>query len=251
MALRPGDIEPSSVIPVAVAAVSLSRIRQSRSVWPCTGRPRNDRGVGSVHATIREEREALAAQLGALDEVAWATPSLCPGWTVRDVVAHMTALAGMTPQRFFLKLVSSGFNPARLQSRDIVVEKGKSVEETLARFVRVTATKNLLRAVPGKTLLGETLVHAEDIRRPLGLAHDYSMSTLLIVADHYKGSNLVANTRRRIAGLALQATDTEWSTGTGPLVSGPMLSLLLVMAGRQVAISDLEGEGVEELRVRQ
>ena len=204
--------------------------------------------MADIRATIRQEREALASDLEAIDETAWGTPSLCPGWTVRDVLAHMTALAGMTPAMFFRKLVAARFNPSRLQARDITLEKGNSVHETLARF-RSVATSNIrLHAVPNKTALGESLLHAEDIRRPLGIEHQYPLDALVIVANAYKSSNMVAGTKRRIAGLSLQATDTDWSTGSGPRVSGPMLSLLMTMAGRQVAIENLEGEGLEILR---
>jgi uncharacterized protein (TIGR03083 family) len=205
--------------------------------------------MADIWVTVRPEREALASDLHAVDEAAWATPSLCSEWTVRDVLAHITALAGMTPAKFFQKLVASGFNLSRLQARDIVAEKGGSVEETLAHFRSVTASKNHL---PGtdKTMLGETLVHAEDIRRSLGIVHEYPVGSLVTVADHYKGSNLIAGTKRRITGLTLQATDVGWSTGSGPVVSGPMLSLLMAMAGRRAAIEDLEGEGVRTLQGR-
>jgi uncharacterized protein (TIGR03083 family) len=206
--------------------------------------------VAENRAKVRQEREALAADLEVIDEVAWATPSLCSGWTVRDVLAHMTALARMTPLVYFRKLVASGFSPSRIQTRDVAVEKGSSVTETLARFCSATAGNNRVRAVPDKTMLGETLVHAEDIRRPLGIEHEYPLGALVTVADVYKGSNLVAGTKRRIAGLSLQATDTGWRTGSGPAVSGGMLALVLAMAGRRVAAEDLEGEGVQILRSR-
>ncbi len=207
--------------------------------------------MADVGATVRREREALAADLANIDETAWATPSLCSEWTVRDVLAHMTALARMTPPMFFQKLLKSGFNPSKLQANDVVVEKGDSVDETLSRFRSVTYGKNRLRAVPEKTTLGETLLHAEDIRKPLGIDHNYPLDAVVIVADAYKGSNLVAGTKRRIAGLSLQATDIGWRTGSGPVVSGPMLSLLLAMAGRlSAAEGDLEGDGVEALRSR-
>lgn len=206
--------------------------------------------MAGLRATIRAEREALAAELDAIDEAAWATPSLCPGWTVRDVLAHMTALARMTPLKFFQKLVASGFSPSRLQARDIVRERGSSVEETLARFRSVTTSRVRLPAVPSTTALGETLIHGEDIRRPLGIRHEYPLDAILTVADAYKNSNLVAGTRRRISGLSLQATDARWSTGSGLVVRGPILSLLLVMAGRHVAVLELQGEGVAALRAR-
>lgn len=205
--------------------------------------------MADVGVIVRREREALAADLRTIDEGAWTTQSLCSEWTVREVLAHITALARMTPAKFFQKLVASGFSFSKLEARDITVEKGACVEETLARFRSVMATKNRL---PGtdKTMLGETLVHAEDIRRSLGIAHEYSQGALVTVADLYKGSNLVAGTKRRITGLTLQATDIDWSTGHGPVVSGPMLSLLMAMAGRQATIEDLEGEGVATLRCR-
>jgi uncharacterized protein (TIGR03083 family) len=205
--------------------------------------------VADVWSVVRPEREALAADLQGIDAAAWRTPSLCPGWTVRDVLAHMTALARMTPVSFFGKLAASGFNPVRLQARDIAREKGASVEETLANFRTITAAKNRL---PGqdRTLLGETLLHAEDIRRPLGIPHRYPLDALVTVAELYKRSSLIAGTKRRVAGLSLQATDVGWSSGSGPLVSGPMLSLLMAMAGREAAIDDLAGEGVAMLRLR-
>jgi len=205
--------------------------------------------MAGTWAVVRPERESVAADLETLDEAAWHVPSLCPGWTVRDVVAHITALARMTPARFVPKLVASGFKPSLIQSRDMATERGSSAEDTLARFRGVTSRRN---GLPGqaKTLLGETLVHAEDIRRPLGIVHRYPLSALVTVADHYKGSNLVAGTRRRIDGLSLEATDVDWRTGSGPLVSGPMLSVLMAMAGRLAALADLEGDGVPTLRAR-
>jgi uncharacterized protein (TIGR03083 family) len=205
--------------------------------------------MADVWAAVRPEREALASDLEPLDESAWGTQSLCPKWTVREVLAHMTALARMTPAMFFRKLVTSGFNPARLQRRDIATELGANAEETLERFRAIAAGPNRL---PGTntTLLGETIVHAEDIRRPLGMKHDYPYDALVAVADLYKGTNLVAGSKRRIAGLSLEATDTAWRTGIGPTVAGPMLSLLMVMAGRSVAMDDLDGEGLETLRSR-
>lgn len=206
--------------------------------------------MADFRVIIRQERVALAADIGVTDEAAWATPSLCPEWTVRDVLAHMTALARMTPLKFFQKLIASGFSPSRLQARDIELEKGSSGDETLARFRSVSDSKNRLRAVPERTALGETMLHSEDIRRPLGIQHKYPLGALVTVADAYKGSNLVAGTKRRIAGLALQATDIDWSTGSGPVVSGPMLSLLMARAGRQAPIEDLKGEGLENLRSR-
>ena len=202
-----------------------------------------------VWPAIHAERKALAADLDGLGEDAWATPSLCGEWTVRDVLAHMTGTARLTSGSFFPKLIGSGFSLGRLQAKAIGEERGASPADTLARFKQeVDSTTG--PPGPTDTMLGETVVHAEDIRRPLGVKHPYPTDEVVRVADFYKNSNLILGTKRRIAGLSLEATDTEWRHGTGPTVSGPMLSLLMAMTGRQAALEDLSGDGVATLRTR-
>lgn len=202
-----------------------------------------------VWPIIHAEREGLAADLEALTDDQWATTSLCTDWTVRDVLAHMTATARITPPQFFGKLVASGFSMKRLQAKDIATEKGTSPGETLARFkAEVSSSKH--PPGPTDTWLGEAIIHAEDIRRPLAVSHDYPTDAVVRVADLYKGSNLVIGAKRRIAGLRLHATDADWSHGDGPEVSGPMLSLVMAMTGRKAATEDLSGEGVATLRSR-
>jgi uncharacterized protein (TIGR03083 family) len=202
-----------------------------------------------VWPVIHAERKGLAADLEALTDEQWSTRSLCTDWTVREVLAHMTATAKIAPAQFFAKLVASGFSMKRMEANDIVAQKGTSPGETLARFkAEVSSSKH----PPGPTLtwLGEAIIHAEDIRRPLGMGHDYPTDAVVRVAHFYKGSNLVIGAKRRIAGLRLRATDADWSHGDGPEVSGPVLSLVMAMTGRKAATEDLSGDGVETLRSR-
>lgn len=198
---------------------------------------------------IHAERKALASDLAGLPAERWARPSLCTEWSVRDVLAHMTATAKITPASFFPKLIGSGFSFARMQAKDIATEKGSNPEDTFASFESVLSSKKSPPGPPA-TMLGETLLHSEDIRRALGIEHSYPIEAVVQVADFYKGSNLILGTKKRITGLKLQATDANWSHGSGPEVSGPMVSLLMAMTGRKSAIDDLTGEGVETLRAR-
>jgi uncharacterized protein (TIGR03083 family) len=202
-----------------------------------------------IWPVVHAERGALATDLTPLREDQWSTPSQCEGWTVRDVLAHMTATAGITPATFFPKLIGSGFSFDKVQAKGIATERGSSGADTLARFGAVVdSTKK--PPGPKDTVLGETVIHSEDIRRSLGLPHQYPHEALVQVADFYKGSNLIIGTKRRIDGVALRATDTEWSHGSGPEVAGPMLPLLLAMAGRKGALDELSGDGVATLRER-
>ena len=196
---------------------------------------------------IHPEREALAADLANLDAAQWQTPSLCALWTVREVLAHMTATAAMTPARFIAKFAASGFNFTSMSNKDVVAELGGSPEETLARF-RAQATSTTSPPGPMDTWVGEVIIHAEDIRRPLGIVHAYAPAAVVRVADFYKRSNTLIGAKNRIAGVTLRANDVAWSHGSGPEVTGPLLSLVLAMTGRKVALDDLEGQGVEVLR---
>ena len=202
-----------------------------------------------VWPTVFSERQALANDLASLSEAQWSTPSLCSDWTVRDVLAHMTGTARITPGSFFPKFVSSGFSLGRIQANAIAEERGASGADALSRFEGAMTSE---KSPPGgkNVMLGETIVHAEDIRRPLGLRHDYPTDVLVKVADYYKRSNFVMGSKRRIDGVTLRATDAAWSQGSGPEVSGPMLALLMALTGRKVALDDLSGEGVATLRER-
>jgi len=202
-----------------------------------------------IWPTVGAERTTLAADLRSLTADQWSTRSLCTDWTVRDVLAHMTATAQITPARFVPKLIGSGFSLHRLQARDIDRLTGGSAADTLAGFQAIIGTTTGPPG-PADTMLGETIVHSQDIRRPLGIAHHYPPEALIRVADFYKGSNLILGTKRRIDGLSLRATDLSWSHGSGPEVTGPMLSILMAMTGRKEPLDDLQGDGVATLRSR-
>jgi uncharacterized protein (TIGR03083 family) len=202
-----------------------------------------------IWPAVHAERKALAADLRGLSDEDWAKPSLCGRWTVRDVLAHMTSAAKLTPYAFFGNMVASGFSFDKVQEKGVAANKGATPADTLANFEAVqTSVKH--PPGPADTWLGEVIVHSEDIRRALGIKHDYPTDAVVRVADFFKDSNLLIGSKRRIAGLTLSATDTEWSHGTGPEVAGPILSLVMAMTGRRAADDDLTGEGVATLMSR-
>ena len=198
---------------------------------------------------IHAERRALADDLQQLTDEQWATPSLCRGWSVHQVLGHMTATTKKSPPRFLAGMVSTGFRFTVLSDRDVAKETAGGPQQTLAEFRR-HADSTVHPPGPVDSWLGETIVHGEDIRRPLGLRHRYPLDAVTRVADFYRRSNVLIGGKRRVTGLRLQATDADWSTGSGPLVRGPALSLLLAMTGRHAVLDELSGDGLEELRSR-
>jgi uncharacterized protein (TIGR03083 family) len=161
----------------------------------------------------------------------------------------MTASSKISSGAFFVKLAGSGFSLIRMQAKDIQVQRGDSPTDALSRF---EAQINSTTCPPGPkdTWLGEVVIHSTDIRRPLGIDHTFPPEVLVAVADFYKGSNLVIGAKKRVEGVALKATDVDWSHGTGPEASGPLLSIVMAMSGRKAALADLSGDGVATLQSR-
>ncbi|HTW09674.1 MAG TPA: hypothetical protein VME46_19375 [Acidimicrobiales bacterium] len=161
----------------------------------------------------------------------------------------MVATAKMTPAKFFAKLAGVGFRFNSTTAKGVVAEKGSDGKATLACFESVLGAT---RHPPGPltTMLGEQVVHGEDIRRPLGMTRRYRPDVLAEVASFYQGTNLLLGGKKRVSGFRLRASDTDWSTGDGPEVVGPMTSLVLVIAGRRPALDALTGEGVATLAAR-
>jgi uncharacterized protein (TIGR03083 family) len=198
---------------------------------------------------IHGEREALAADLATLTDEQWATASLCPGWSVRDVLGHMIATAKMTQGAFFANLARAGFRFHDMSANLIAAEATAVPADGLAEF-RKHMQDTTHPPGPVEAMLGEAVVHGEDIRRPLGIKRGYPPAAVTRAADFFRRSNLLIGSKRRIAGLSLRANDLEWAAGSGPEVTGPALSLLMAMTGRAAALDDLTGEGVPTLRSR-
>jgi uncharacterized protein (TIGR03083 family) len=205
--------------------------------------------MADMWTTVAAERGALADDLASLTDEQWRAPSLCTNWTVRDTLAHMTSTAGMTTPAFFFGFLGSRFDFQAFTRKGIAARLGATPADTLAAF---RSLQHSTSSPPGPKVswLGEVVIHAEDIRRPLGITHTYDADSVRQVADFYQGSNVLIGAKDRIAGLRLTATDAEWTHGDGPEVSGPILSLVLGMTGRAPACADLTGPGVDTLRSR-
>ncbi len=202
-----------------------------------------------VWPAIQTEREACADLLESLTPEQWESATWCKGWDVRDVASHLIASTRQSPSVFFLGLAKAGFSFDKMVS-EAARRIGGADTKTLAAEMRSSALRRNHPPGPVTSMLGEMVVHGEDIRRPLGIVREYPEETLVMVANFYKGSNLIIGAKRRIAGLGLKATDASWSSGDGPEVSGPLVSLVVAMTGRREAYGDLSGEGVAALAGR-
>jgi uncharacterized protein (TIGR03083 family) len=205
--------------------------------------------VNGLWPAAHAERAALAEDLKGLTNAQWAQPSLCRRWAIEDVVAHLTAAASVGPVRWFASVLGARFNFDVHNDRRLAEHRGATPAETLDQFRRVIGSTTSAPG-PAAAWLGEVIVHAQDIRRPLGLAHTPSVDAVTAVASFYARRNFAVPTRKAIEGLRVEATDGPFAAGSGPLVRGTTLALTMAMAGRGAYCDDLTGPGVQTLRAR-
>ncbi|MFJ5979073.1 maleylpyruvate isomerase family mycothiol-dependent enzyme [Pseudarthrobacter oxydans] len=198
---------------------------------------------------VQAERTALAEDLESLTAEQWQHPTLCSQWDVEQVLAHLTAAASLNQWQWLRSILGARFRPDVHNQRRLAEHRGRTPAETLERF----------RAILGSTkapsghlaaYLGEVVVHAQDIRQPLGLPRRPSVEALTVVADFYAGRDFTVKSGTLAAGLQLRADDGSFAAGTGRMVTGSTLALVMGMAGRKPYLDELAGPGLPILRSR-
>lgn len=201
--------------------------RRNPDLWPV------------VHA----ERLALLGDLEILAPEQWKTPSLCAGWDVHDVLAHLTDTAKTTRLGFIRRMFAAGFDFDKDNAAGVAAQRCEDPAETLAGFRQVLRRTSTPPAAPA-TRLVEAFVHGEDIRRPLGPHRDYpAIHVATALAYQLRTSVKMGGGRELAAGFKLVATDAAFEHGTGHEVRGPAIALLLAVSGRPVDANELTGPG--------
>jgi uncharacterized protein (TIGR03083 family) len=198
---------------------------------------------------IHSERAAMADTLATLSPSQWAEPSSCDGWSVRVTAGHIVVGAEQTRSHFLARMAANGFRFNTMMDRD-ARRVGEASTGELVERLRARLTTTNRPPAPVLTMLGEVVVHSDDIRRPLGLQSEASAEAVVACLDMYKDASFPVGTKKRIAGLRLVATDVDWTHGAGPEVRGPGLALLSAMTGRTAGLKDLGGDGLTTLTER-
>lgn len=203
--------------------------------------------MGDVWPMVHAERATLIDDLANLDDQQWQEPSLCDGWAVHDVVAHLVDTVRTTRLSFMVHLARARFDFHRKNARGVQRERGTSPQATLQRL-RQMALRTSTPPAPLDSRLVEEVVHGEDIRRPLGLTRRYPQEAVVrALRLQARTSASIGGAKELVAGLRLSTVDSDVAIGDGPEVTGTALSLLLAISGRGVALDDLDGPGVAAL----
>jgi uncharacterized protein (TIGR03083 family) len=201
--------------------------------------------LAEIHPHVAAARRALADLLDTLDPAAWATPSLCARWTVRDVVAHLTLSTETRSLPTLLAVARARGDLDGVFERDARARAAEEPAHLVARLRAAAGSRHRLRLSSPVDPLNDLLVHGQDIARPLGIDHPVRRDRVLLVLDTVWATRMYGASRR-FAGLRVVATDADWATGEGPEVHGPVAELLLVATGRAAGLAALGGPGAAE-----
>ena len=197
-----------------------------------------------VWPMVHAERRALIDDLAKLDDTHWMRPSLCDGWTVHDVVAHIVDSAQTTRLGFVVDMARARFDFDRQNANGVERARGTTPRQTLERL-RQVASRTSTPPAPIDTRIVEAVVHGEDIRRAVGLTRSYPQDAVVrSLRQQARTSESFGGAKELVGRIRLTATDLDLSIGEGPEVSGPALALLLVISGRRTALNELHGPGV-------
>ena len=187
----------------------------------------------TVWRHIHEQRRALADHLAGLEEAEWEHPSLCAGWTVRDVAAHVisTPQIGWAEVARLAPSMMLGYNRAIFRATK---KAGRAAPaDILGDYARYAGSRHHVPVTTHVEPLIDVLVHSQDILRPLRIEHAMPVDAAAFAADRARLEARIFGTASTLRGLRLVATDTDWDRGRGEqVVEAPMQDLLMFVTGR-------------------
>lgn len=200
-------------------------------------------------ALAGQERGDLLSLLTELEPLEWDVPSLCTGWTVKDVVAHMFSYDERSWPGLLLLFLRGGVLPGPVNARALRDYRERSPAELVELVASHRIPRGLTAGFGGGIALADGLIHQQDIRRPLGRLRVVPEDRLRATLDIAVTAPTLP-TRSLVRGLRLDATDLDWTRGAGEIVRGPGESLLMAITGRTAALAEVAGSGVDRLRER-
>lgn len=193
-------------------------------------------------------RRDLADLVEGLSDEQLAKPSLCAGWSVRDVAGHAVSFIELSLPAMMFSMLKKGFNADKAWDANAKKYSAQPVADIVSKLREHAAKPSAMKSFPAQLTTTDIAIHTQDIRRALGMSETPSeaivVEALTFCTSHPKGKMMVP--KADIAGLRLEATDVEWSWGEGKLVSGTAEAILMGINRRDVK-GDLTGDGVADL----
>nr|WP_238600380.1 maleylpyruvate isomerase family mycothiol-dependent enzyme [Tsukamurella tyrosinosolvens] len=203
--------------------------------------------IGSVADLATEERRSLLELVEGFTEEQWRAPTLCAGWSVRDVVLHHIGYDLLTGRELVQRMATGRANPGGAANAARLEELSDLSTDAIVDALRAHLRPTGLTSGFGcRISLLDGMIHQQDIRRPLSLPRAIPADRLRPALNFAVWAPPVRGAVRG-RGVRLVADDLDWSFGRGPDVHGTAEALLLAMGGRTVVLDELTGPGRDRL----
>jgi len=205
-----------------------------------------------VFPLIAAERRRLADALGSLTADQWESPSLCEGWSVHVVAAHLNAPWEASLPRVLFEVVRARSLTKGFDRVAVKIATARTPAECVAGLRDHAESRFTPPGSGPEAPLTDVIVHGADMLRPSGrsvVADPVALAASLSYVTSGTAKGFVP--KDRTAGLAFEASDLDFRGGPGPaVVRGPALALCAAVCGRRAFLEDLSGEGLAELTSR-
>ena len=202
-----------------------------------------DLDEAAVRAAIAAERTELADVLDGLSPERWDEPSLCAGWRVREVVAHITMAFRYSLPQVMIGILRARGSFHRMADRAARRDAEELTSDQLAECFPRSNVNHPWKPPGGGHVgaLSHDLIHGLDITVALGLDRQPPAERVGIVLGSLSPKQ-VSYFGVDLNGVQLRANDLDWSYGSGEPLIGSVQDLLLLVCGRKLPPGLLHGE---------
>ncbi|WP_433758058.1 maleylpyruvate isomerase family mycothiol-dependent enzyme [Nocardia sp. CA-135398] len=204
-----------------------------------------------IWRAVAAERAGLVELLEPLSQADWDHPSLCDGWRVRDVVAHIVLSARASLGWILINVIRARGSLDRAIRDTAIRHANRITTQQLLGELRdsIDARVTAIGTTPADRLM-DLLVHGQDIAVPLGITRDMPVAAARLAINRIWTMGAPFHARKKFTGYRLVATDTDWSAGAGAAITGPLAALLLIVTGREHVWDQLTGAGAARYEQR-
>ena len=198
---------------------------------------------------LADLRRATADLLEGLTPEQWQVRTLCPAWDVHAMAAHLTVPCTFTTREMVGTFVRARGNVDRAALAMVERRVAQRPDELVAVLRDRAEVRKAPPVVGAMGPYTDALIHLQDVVVPLGLDDD-------VPPERWRPSlDFLVSTKSRVGfrpaalpDVRLEATDLDWSHGSGRVVAAPAAALGLAITRRTARLDELGGPGAETLR---
>jgi uncharacterized protein (TIGR03083 family) len=173
----------------------------------------------------------LADLLESAPAETWDAPTLCAGWQVRHLVAHVTMPARMTPEQFGAEMAAARGDFGVLSDTVAARDSALPAAEHLANLRSPVLHGWQPPGGGAAGALSHAVIHSLDVTVALDRPSVAPAPALVSVLDQLTGAD-GAYFGLDLTGLRLEAEDGDWAWGSGEVVRADAGRLVALLGGR-------------------